>query len=94
MEGMPEGYKEVRHQNVAVSGFTADNGKHIMVSVCTGPDEAHASKDQKHLCFIREAKLVLPDKDPQPISENEEKMILRSFFALRGVITNLFETKP
>lgn len=91
MEGMPTGYKDVRHQHVVVSGFTADNGKYIMVSVCTNPFEAHASKDQRHLCFIREAKLVFPDKDPQSVSEQEEKMLLRTFFALRGVITNLFE---
>lgn len=83
--------KEVPHQHVVVTAFPADNGKYLMVSVCANPSDASASKDQKHLCFIREGKLVLPEKDPESISENEEKMILRSFFALRGVITNLFE---
>ena len=82
--------KEVAHRHVVVGGFDADNGKFIMVVVCYEPFEAYASKDQKHLCFIREGKLVMPDKDPQSVSQREEQMLLRTFFALRGVITNLF----
>ena len=80
----------MRHVSVVCLG--ADNGKTILVVCCINPSEAYASKDQKHLCFIRGGKLVLPDKDPQPISANEEIMIVRAFYALQLVLMNLFET--
>jgi len=75
---------------VAVTGFDSEDNKHIMVVVCLNPPEAYASKDQKHLGHIVAAKLV-PAKDAEIVSEAENAMIIRAFFALRGTLTNLFE---
>lgn len=80
------------HRPVAVVCLDADNGKTILVLVATNPLEAYASKDQKHLCFIREGNVVPPEKDPQPISEREGQMILRTYFGLRALLSSLFES--
>lgn len=76
---------------VIVSGFDGDNNKTILVVVCLDPPEAYASKNNKHLGFIVAGKLI-PDKDAEPVSEREHKLIVRHFFGLRAALTNLFET--
>jgi len=78
---------------VAVSGFDGDNDTHIIVVACLEPSEAYASKNQKHLGFIVGGKLV-PAKDAPLVSEREHSLILRHFFGLRALLTNLFETDP
>lgn len=83
-----------KHKAVAVVTLDADDGKTILVCVCIDPLEAYASKDQKHLCFIREAKLVMPEKDPQLISEREQEILIRAFFGLKGMLVNLSKETP
>jgi hypothetical protein len=84
--------------DVAVVTLTADNGETMLVVVRREPLEAYASKNQKHLCFMKAGKLVRPTLDPkkpedklEPISLNEEGMIWRAYFGLRGLLGNLFD---
>jgi hypothetical protein len=69
-------------------GFDADDGKYIMVVVTTNPNEAYASKDQKHLGFIVAANLV-PAKDAATVSEREHALIIRTHFALKVALENV-----
>lgn len=76
---------------VVVSGLDGDDNKTILVTVCLNPPDAYVSKDQKHIGFIREGHVV-PDKDVKPLSEREQTLVMRHFFALRATLSNLYES--
>jgi hypothetical protein len=61
-------------RHVMVATVDGDEGSTILVTVCVDPTEAYASKNQKHVGFIRED-AFLPDKGAQ-VSEPEVKAIL------------------
>lgn len=75
---------------VVVSGLDGDDDKHILVVVCLDPPEAYASKNQKHLGFIRDGKMI-PSEDSEKVSDREHALIMRHFFGLRALLTNLYE---
>jgi hypothetical protein len=72
-----------------VSGLDGDNETFILVTVCLEPPEAYCSKEQKHVGFIRGGK-VIPSKDIT-LSEREQTIVMRHFFALRAALSNLYE---
>lgn len=69
-------------------GFDADDGKYIMVVVTTNPNEAYASKDQKHLGFIVAAQLI-PAPKAESVSEREHALIIRTHFALKVALESV-----
>lgn len=75
---------------VAVMGLDSDDQKHILVVVALNPFDAYASKDGKHAGFIRGGQIVRHEKDAQ-LTENETKLVLRCFFALRAALSNMYE---
>ena len=71
--------------------LTAEDGKTILVVVCRQPSQAYCSKDQKHIGFLREGKVV-PEKDAPTITEKDHHMIMRVFQALTVALLNIHET--
>lgn len=71
---------------VIVCGIDGDDGKHILITICLNPPEAYASKNQKHLGFIKDGTLVV-DKGMQ-VSEPEMKDIAVAYhFSLEALET-------
>lgn len=64
--------------------------KTILVVVCRNPSQAYASKDQKHIGFLREGKLV-PEKGAPAITEKDHAMIIRAYQALTVALINVHE---
>lgn len=52
---------------VIVVGVDGDEGKLLLITVCLNPDEAYASKNGKHVGFLKEGVLV-PDNKDVPVS--------------------------
>lgn len=72
-------------RSVVVAGVDGDDGKNILVVVCLQPDEAYASKNQKHIGFIRDGKLI-PEPKGEPASQRETTAIESAYAALRVAI--------
>lgn len=67
------------------------DNKTILVVVCRNPSQAYCSKDQKHIGFLREGKIVI-EKDAPSITEKDHTMIFRAFQALTVALINVHET--
>lgn len=70
--------------------ITAEDGKTILVVVKRNPSEAYCNKEQKHIGFLREGKVV-PEKDSPAITEKDHAMILRAYQALTVALINVHE---
>lgn len=70
-----------------VAGIDGDAGEHILVTVAERPTEAYASKNNKHLGFIREGKLEVDKK--AIISPSENAAILAAYALLYEVVQKL-----
>ncbi len=57
-------------RDVAVMTMDADDGKIMMVVVCSKPSEAYITKDQNNIGFIEDGKFK-PKNKSMSLSENE-----------------------
>jgi hypothetical protein len=81
--------KEVPHKFVACVALDGDNGSILSVVVCLSPDEAFASKNQKHVGIIRDGKFLLSPKATETVSTNEEAVIIRAYFGMKNLLMNM-----
>lgn len=72
---------------VAVLALEADDGKTIMVVVCSG-GEAYANKDCKHLGHIK-GDLLVPVKGAPEITGREQALILRAHAILQEAVEKM-----
>lgn len=68
-------------KHVAVMGFEADDGKHMLVVVSLNPNEVYFNKNNQHLGHLLESKLVLVKG--ATVSERESELIFRTYQALK-----------
>lgn len=72
---------------VVVGCVDGDEGAHILVTVAEQPTEAYASKNNKHLGFIRDGKLEVDKK--AVVSPSENGSILATYALLYEVVQKL-----
>lgn len=72
---------------VVVACVDGDGDEHILVTVAEQPTEAYASKNNKHLGFIRDGKLEVDKK--ATVSPSENSSILTTYALLYEVVQKL-----